>query len=172
MRRLYFLVPDADTCHSLAEELRALGIDDGHLHLVGADQRTIHDVNPASILQTSDLVHGVIGGLLVGGLAGLLGGWLAIHYAPVALDLGGRALAGTTLAGALFGMVVAGMVAKDMPNRALRRYERAILTGWYLLIVDVPAERMDPVVRTIRGHHPEADIRITVPRAPALRHGR
>ncbi len=168
MRRLYFLVPDAETCQNIVDELEEYGIPEHDVHLVGSDGTTIAHVNPATVVQTSDIVRGLVGGIVVGGLAGLLSGLLAVYYSPVPLDLGEYALVWTTLAGAAFGALVAGMVAKDMPSKTLRAYERAILTGWFLLIVDVPRGRLEETVSMIRSHHSEAEIRIGTPKEPAL----
>lgn len=172
MRRLYFLVPDAEICQNIVDELEEYGIPEHDIHLVGSDGATIQHVNPATVVQTSDIVPGLVGGILVGGVAGLLSGFLAVYHSPVSLDLGEHALFWTTLGGAAFGALVSGMVAKDMPNKALRDYERAILAGWFLLIADVPKKRLEDTISMIRGHHSEADIRIATPKEPALLRGR
>jgi uncharacterized membrane protein YeaQ/YmgE (transglycosylase-associated protein family) len=168
MRRLYFLVPDPDTTQRIVHELESFGIAPHHIHLVGGEGASIRDVHPAGLAQTSDLIAGLVGGAVVGGAGGFLGGWLAYTHPPGDLQPGGWIMWVTAAVGAVLCMFVCGLIAADMPNRRLRRYEGAILSGKLLLIVDVPRGQVRPVVDLVRGHHPEADIRIATPRGPAL----
>ena len=168
MRRLYFLVPDPDTTQTIVHELEAFGIPRRHIHLVGGEGLSIRDVDPATLAQKTDLLAGVLGGLVVGGAGGFLGGWLAYAHPPGGVQPGEWILWATTAAGALFCTFVCALIAKDMPNRRLRRYESAILSGWLLLIVDVSKDQVEAVVELIRSHHRDADIRISLADQPVL----
>ncbi len=168
MRRLYFLVPDAQTTQTIVHELEAFGIARHHIHLVGGEGASIRDVDPATLAETTDLVGGLAGGAVVGALGGFLGGWLVYTHPPGGLEPGKWILWASTAVGALFCAFVSALIAVDMPNRRLRRYEGAILTGKLLLIVEVAADQVERVVRMVREHHPGADIRIATPRGPVF----
>jgi hypothetical protein len=160
MRRLYFMLPDVDACRRLVVELRSEGISDGHLHAIASDAVPHDDLPEASMLQTSEFTHGIERGLGLGGVAGLLGGVLAISFPPAGLILGGQALLMTVLAGAGFGAIVSGMVAKDIPKAELNSFQEGIALGKVLLMVDVPKHQTDRWKDLIKQHHPEAEIGI------------
>ncbi|MDD3450333.1 MAG: hypothetical protein PHF72_15065, partial [Gammaproteobacteria bacterium] len=63
------------------------------------------------------------------------------------------------------GALVAGLVAKDIPNRRLAEYEEAIAAGRLLLLVEVPRARLDEITALIRTLEPDADIGVSHPAA-------
>ncbi len=96
---------------------------------------------------------------------GFLGGWLAYAHPPGGTQRDEWLLWAATLAGAVFCAFVCALIAMERPNR---RYEAAVLSGWLLLIVDVPKKQVGQVVELIRSHHEEADIRIVSAQEPVL----
>lgn len=164
-KRLYFLLPDVETSKNVVGELSEFGISERHIHVIGNHFTPLEGLHEASFLQKSDFNHGLEYGLGVGGAAGLLGGLLAVTFPPAGLVLGGGAVLATALAGAGAGAVVSALVAKDMPNRELERFQRAIAAGEILMLVDVAKADVDEVLELIRQHHPEADIGFTKPPA-------
>ncbi|MGC1951182.1 MAG: DUF1269 domain-containing protein [Gammaproteobacteria bacterium] len=162
-RRLYFLVPDAATCKAIVEELRDIGIKESHTHVIASHTAPIEGLHEASILQTTEFKHGLEEGLGLGGVAGLLGGLLAVTFPPAGLVLGGGALVASTLAGAGLGALVSALISKDIPNRQLAAFQGAIAAGQLLFMVDVPRQRVDEVTALIQSHHPEAEIEFTHP---------
>nr|VFK78450.1 MAG: hypothetical protein BECKSD772D_GA0070982_101524 [Candidatus Kentron sp. SD] len=162
-KRLYFLVPDVDTCRAIVGELGEAGIPESHTHVIGNHFTPLDGLHEASFLQKSEFTHGVEEGLGVGGAAGLIGGLLAATFPPAGLVLGGGALLASTLAGAGLGALVSAVVAKDIPSRKLEAFEDAINAGELLLLVDVPKKRIEKLVDIIQGHHPEVEIGMTTP---------
>jgi hypothetical protein len=157
MRRLYFLLPDVETTRTVVEELRAGGVGEGQVHVVASSRVPLTGLPEATALQTSQLRHGLEAGLGIGGVAGLLGGLLAVAFPPAGLVLGGGALLLTVLAGAGAGAVVSALVAKDIPAEDLASYEAAIGRGQILLMADVPAADVSLWMDRIAQHHPEVD---------------
>ncbi|MCP4041425.1 MAG: DUF1269 domain-containing protein, partial [Gammaproteobacteria bacterium] len=145
----------------LVAELREKGIPDRHLHVIADSKTVLEGLPEASMLQKSEFTHGVEMGIGVGGVAGLLGGVLAVTFPPAGIVLGGAAIIGGVVAGAGFGALVSGMVAHDIPNHELEAFEQGIAEGKILLLLDVPKERVDEFVEIITSHHPEAEIGIT-----------
>lgn len=162
-KRLYVLLPDVETCRAVVSELRESGIDDRATHVVAGHTTPVEDLHEASLTQTSEVKHGIEEGLGVGGVAGLLGGLLAVSFPPAGLVLGGGAVLVSTLAGAGLGAVVSALVAKDVPNQELEAFEEAIIAGQILLLVDVPKRQVQSVGDSIKRHHPEAKIEVTSP---------
>nr|VFK22973.1 MAG: hypothetical protein BECKMB1821G_GA0114241_100358 [Candidatus Kentron sp. MB]VFK26575.1 MAG: hypothetical protein BECKMB1821I_GA0114274_100144 [Candidatus Kentron sp. MB]VFK74539.1 MAG: hypothetical protein BECKMB1821H_GA0114242_100630 [Candidatus Kentron sp. MB] len=166
-KRLYFLVPDVDTCRSIVAELDEIGISESHTHVIGNHFTPLDGLHEASFLQKSEFTHGVEEGLGVGGVAGLLGGLLAVTFPPAGLVLGGGALLTSALAGAGLGAIISAVVAKDIPSRKLQSFEDAISEGQLLLLVDVPKKQAKGVIEVIQKHHPEVEFGETAP-SPSL----
>ncbi len=160
-RRLHFLVPDLATCKAIVEELRSIGIKESHTHVIASHTVPLEGLHEASILQTTEFKHGIEEGLGLGGVAGLLGGLLAVTFPPAGLVLGGAALVASTLAGAGLGGLVSALISKDIPNRQLAAFQDALTAGQLLLMVDVPRQRVDEVAMLVQSHHPEAEIEVS-----------
>jgi hypothetical protein len=157
MKRIYFLVPDVPTTRAVIAELKAGGIPEGRIHAVASARVKLEGLPEATTLQTSELWHGLERGLGVGGVAGLLGGLLAVAFPPAGLILGGQALLLTMLVGAGAGAVVSALVAKDIPNQEIQSYNDAIARGQILLMVDVPKAELTAWMDRIQQHHPTVD---------------
>jgi hypothetical protein len=165
MHRLYFLLPDVEHTRRVVSELREAGVPEGHLHVVASSRIALDGLPEASLLQKSEFAHGIEAGLGIGGVAGLLGGLLAVAFPPAGLILGGQAILGMLVAGASLGAVVSGLVAKDMPSHELESFETAIIQGKILLMVDVPKLEVDHWIELIREHYPQAEVSIAQPKA-------
>jgi len=165
-RRLNFLLPDIAHCQTLVAQLREIGLKEHDIHVVARGDITLEGLHQATLSQKTELTHGLEMGLGVGGVAGMLGGLLAVTFPPAGLALGGGAMIlGATLAGAGFGGVVSALVAKDIPNHELEQYQLAISRGEILLMLDVPTPQVDTIIALIEGHHPQVEVEITHPQA-------
>lgn len=168
-RRLYFMVPDVASARQIRNELLLNRIEDGHIHVLAKDGVPLVDMHEASILQKTDFVHGAETGLAVGGGIGILAGLVAVFFPPAGVDLQLVTILLTALIGAAFGAWVASMVASSIPNSRLKTFESAIAAGHILMMVDVPAGRVDEIRKLIASHHPEAmgsGIEPTIPAFP------
>ena len=165
-RRLYFLLPDVAHCKTLVAELRTQGISDKQIHVVARDDIKLEGLHQANALQKTELAHGLEWGIGLGGIAGLLGGLLAVTFPPAGILLAGEAiLLGTTLAGASFGAVVSALVAGDIPNHELEHFQDRIALGEILLLLDIPTPQVEIMTDLIKSHHPEAEIGVFKPSA-------
>jgi len=164
-RKLYFMLPNIHQCKQLVTDLRTAGIHDHHIHVIARDDVPLDDLNKASLLEKTELKHGLELGISVGGIAGMLAGLLAVTFPPAGVALGGgAAIFATTLAGAGFGSLVSALVARDIPNHELAGFHARILEGHLLLILDVPTKQVDEIIELIKNTHPEVKIDITRPK--------
>lgn len=162
MKRLYFMLPDTESCKKVVAELKHAGIQERHLHVVANLGIPLDDLPQAGLLQKSELAHGIEKGLAVGGAAGLLGGMLVMAFPPAGLVVGGAALLTAVTAGSAgFGALAMGLISKDIHSKQLAAFERDIAQGHILLIVDVPKEDVEQWKQLIIRHHPEAEIGVT-----------
>jgi hypothetical protein len=167
-RRLYFVVPSVASARQIRDELLLARIEDGHIHVLAKDDVSLAGLHEASILQTTDFVHGAETGLAVGGGIGIVAGLVAVFFPPAGVDLQFVTILLTALIGAAFGAWVASMVASAIPNSRLKAFESAIAAGHLLLMVDAPAARVDEIRRLVAAHHPEATSSGVEPTIPAF----
>jgi len=164
MKRLYFMLPDKESCKKVVTQLERAGIPERHLHVVASLTTPLDDLPEATALQKSELAHGIEKGLAMGGVAGLLGGLLVVAFPPAGLVVGGAALLTAVTAGSAgFGALAVGLISRDMHNKDLEVFEKDIDRGHILLIVDVPKHEVEQWKRLIAEHHPEAEIGVTTP---------
>ena len=158
MHRIYTLLPELESCRAVVADLRESGIPDSRLHVVASLRYELEDLPRADAWQKSELAHGIEIGTGLGGVAGLLGGLLALSFPPAGLVIGGGAVLASGAAGAGFGALAGAMMKNHQPNRHLREYHSQIDAGQILLMVDVPASEQDVVCSAILQYHPEAQI--------------
>src|SRR5215813_6749838 len=102
-QRLYYMLPNVDSAQEMMNELLLARIEARHIHFLAKRGTSMNDLPEASVFQKTDIVPGAERGMVIGGVAGLLGGILVIFFPPggVTLQLGAILIA--TLLGALFG---------------------------------------------------------------------
>ena len=165
MRRLHVLMPDQEITRAVVDELKAEGIAEHHLHVVGNLAQDLRGLPEAGVWQKTELAHGIEWGIGLGGAAGLLGGVLAVSFPPAGLVLGGGAILAAAAGGAGVGAVVQAMLGSQEHNHELDGYAEAIGKGKLLLMADVPRGRVEEISELIRGHHPEAEIGVYEPKS-------
>jgi hypothetical protein len=167
-RRLYFLLPDLASARRTADDLLLARIEDRHMHFLVRRGTALGELHEASHWQKTDAVHGAKLGMVIGGIGGLAVG-LIILIAPGGQDVqAGTTLLITSLIGAVFGAWASTLVALSVPNSRLKRFQDDIEAGKVLLMVDVPAGRVDGIQALVRRRHPEAADHGMEPTVPAF----
>ncbi len=167
-RRLYFMVPDVTGARIIRDELLLARIEDSHIHVLAKAGVPMEGLHEASILQKTDFVHGAETGLVIGGGIGILAGLVAILFPPAGVNLQLVTILVTALIGAAFGAWVSSMVASSIPNSRLKTFEAGIESGRILMMVDVPAGRVDEIRKLVASRHPEISGSLQEPTIPAF----
>ena len=168
-RRIYWLLPDRESAWSTMDDLLLAGIEARHIHFVGREGTDMTGLNPANVLQTSDVVRSAEMGLLIGGGVGaLLGGLVAVHYPIVGYEPNWGVAGALAVAGALFGAWASSMIGVSTPSKRLARFEKQIEAGQILLMVDVPLWQVERIEARLQELHPEAHLEGTEPDIPAV----
>ena len=167
-RRLYFMVPDVAGARVIRDELLLARIEDSHIHVLAKDGIPMEGLHEASIMQKTDFVHGAETGLVIGGGIGILAGLIAILFPPAGVNLQLVTILVTALIGAAFGAWVSSMVASSIPNSRLKTFEAGIESGRILMMVDVPAGRVDEIRKLVASRHPEISGSTQEPTIPAF----
>jgi hypothetical protein len=155
MRRIYFLVPNLTVTHAIVDEAKLAGIEERHIHIIGPKNVPLGDLPEASLLQKSDFIPAIERAIPLGAGVGLLAGLVTI-VVPGGVAMGGGALLASMAAGAGVGSLMGSMVAVDIPNSRHAKYQESIDQGMFLMLLDVPAKRVDEVKNMVLTHHPEA----------------
>ena len=166
-KRIYWLLPDLGSAQRTMNELLLARVSDRYIHFVAAEGSDMTGLHAANLLQTSDLIESAQSGLLIGAGLGAAGGVaaayeLATTAAPAAVVI---ALAGL---GAVLGTWASSMIGSSTPSRRLRRFERAMAEGQYLLMVDTPRMRISEIEALLEATHPEAHFEGLEPHIPAF----
>ena len=153
--RLYFLLPDVASARATANELLLARIEDRHMHFLAPRGTPLGELHEANFLYKTDLVHGAGIGLTIGGFGGLLLGVLVFLFPPEGVTLQLVTILITTVIAALVGAWIASLAGTSVPNSRLKIFQDDIAHGKILLIVDVPARRVEWLRETILKRHPE-----------------
>lgn len=166
MRRLYFLMPDITTTHSLVKELLLSHVEERYIHVIAKEGTPMEDLPEASLFQKSDFVPAIERGLTLGAATGVICGLVAMALPPAGLVIGGGAVFAIGAAGAGVGGLMSSMVGISLPSSRLKKFEDALNQGEFLVMIDVPRPRVEEIEQLVRKHHPEADIEGTEPMMP------
>jgi len=80
VRRLFFLMPNLESCRQVVAELEDEGVPEHHLHAIASLDQSLDGLPEAGVLQKTELAHGLEWGAGLGGVAGMLGGLLAVCW--------------------------------------------------------------------------------------------
>lgn len=167
MRRIYFLAPTIEITRKIVDDLLLARVEERHIHVLTKRGTPLEDLPEASYLQKSDFIPALEQGVAIGGLTGILAGLVAVTL-PVGLVLGGGAVLAMSMAGAGLGGLLSSMVGSSIGNRQIQQFSEAIENGHFLMMVDVPRQRVEEIETLVRKHHPEAECGGIEPTIPAF----
>ncbi|MHB1950690.1 MAG: DUF1269 domain-containing protein [Acidiferrobacteraceae bacterium] len=153
MKRLYFIAPDVEQAHRAVNELLVERIPEKDIHVIAREGIPLGDLPEASMMQRSDLTSAIEKGVALGGAAGVLAGLVAISLPTGLVLAGGATVLATTVAGASVGVFGAALKGLDVPNTRLREFEDDIKRGQILIIVDVPADKVETTRVAMAAEH-------------------
>ncbi len=155
-RRLYFVLPNLASAKQIVNDLLLARIEDRNMHFHAKKGVSLDGLHQASLLQTSDIIHGAESGLVVGGVAGVMAGIAVMLFPPTGVSMQLVTILITAVLGSVFGIWVSSMIASSVPNSRLREFDHDLETGKILLMVDVPAMRVTEIRELFTRRHPEA----------------
>jgi hypothetical protein len=161
-------MPDVASAQQTMNELLLARVEERHIHCLARRGTPMDGLHEANVLQKTDVVHGAERGLLIGWVGGILLGIALVLLPPEGLRLQLVTVLVTGLAGGLFGMWVSSLTGAGVPNSRLLAFAKDIEDGKILMMVDVPARRVDEIRGLVEGRHPEAASGGVEPTIPAF----
>ncbi len=157
-RRLYFMLPNVDSAHVMMNELLLARVTANRVHFLAKADTPMGDLPEAAVSERTDLIEGWEIGTGLGALAGLAAGLVAIAiptwwYTKPIPTLAMVLIC--TLVGLLAGGVWTAIVATNLPNKQLSRFESRIAKGQVLMIVISPFQRVQEIRDLVTNKHPE-----------------
>jgi pimeloyl-ACP methyl ester carboxylesterase len=169
-RRAYWLLPDLASARATMNDLLLAGLELRRMHFVAREDCDMTGLHPASVLETSDVIHSAETGLLVGAaLGGMLGAAAAMGYPDAGEGPQWAFFPALVLVGAVFDAWTSSMIGISLPSRRLRRFAPRIDEGQVLLMIDVPVTGSEAIEERLRSLHPEARLEGTEPNVLAFR---
>jgi hypothetical protein len=145
-------------------------VDVARIHFAGSEEADMTGLHAANVWQTSDLVHAVKTGWVIGSACGMVVGLIAALAFPIVGDDPEWEMAVVLcVLGGVVGTWSASMVGISIPSPRLRRFESAMAQGWILLMVDLPHSRVQDIETLLRTAHPEALFEGEEQQVPAFR---
>ncbi|HVS26373.1 MAG TPA: DUF1269 domain-containing protein [Burkholderiales bacterium] len=167
-RRLYFVLPDLASARQTMDDLLLARIEERHIYFLARRGTPLGDLHEANVLQKTDIVHGAELGLILGGVGGAVLGVIAVMSPPEGITLQLVTILFTALIGALLGAWVSSLVASAVPNSKLLIFAKDVEEGKILMMVDVPARKVEQIRQLVERRHPEAAPGGVEPTIPAF----
>lgn len=168
-RRVYWLLLDLPSARATMDDLLLAGVELRRIHFVAREDCDLSGLHAANLLQTSDVIRSAETGLVSGAaVGGVLGAFAAVAYPGVGAEPQWSLIPVLVAAGALFEAWTSSMVGISAPNKRLQRFAAEIERGRILLMVDVPAGRVDEIEARLQALHPEARRQGSEPGMPSF----
>ena len=147
------MLPDVESAELAGDQMLLARVNDKYIHFLAKHDVDLGDLQPATALEKSNMIHEGERGLLIGAGLGFLAGvyvlavpkWLT--YSPVWFTDSPWyiVLLATTIFGAVAVAIGAAMLGVNLFNTDLAKYRAALHQGGVLMIVAVPFYRVSEI---------------------------
>ena len=168
-RRLYFLLPHVASAEKLHNELLLARIEERNMHILARDDISLKGLPEASILEKSDIIHGLQLGFILGGFTGIALASFCYISGLIVPGWETLSMSAIVVGSAFVGAWASSMIVINMQNTRLKHFMKDVNSGQLLYMVDVPVYRIDEITNLMRKHHPEVSscgIEPTIPAFP------
>jgi hypothetical protein len=170
MQRVYWLLPDLPSARAVMDDLLLARVELRRMHFVAREDCDLSGLHAANVLQTTDVIRSAEAGLVIGAaVGGTLGAFAAVSLPGAGEAPQWSLIPLLVVVGALFDAWTSSMIGISAPNRRLQRFATQIAQGRILLMVDVPAARVEVIETRLQALHPEARLQGVEPDLPSFR---
>ena len=144
MRRIHFLADDIEQVEQVSNLVHQQGISDWHFHVASNHPEHLdkRHIQAANIFQRTEILQGAMVGVgLVLCAAFFMLGWFIDH----GMFMDGEVVqpSGYFFGAATIGLILGCAVGLNVQSATIRRYHTAIDDGLFLVMIDVPKEKVD-----------------------------
>lgn len=158
-RRLYFLIPSVSYAKTVHNELLLARIEERNMHVLARDDISLTGLPEASLLEKSDLIHGLQLGFIVGGFTGVTLALISYLSGMIVPGWETVSMSGIIVGSAFIGSWTSSMVAINVQNTRLKEFMKDVNSGQILYMTDVPVHRIDEISELVSQKLPEVSIR-------------
>ena len=158
MKCMYYLSPSLVSTHQVSDDLRDVGVDEWHVHVVSKDAAGLKNekIHSSNWLETKDLLRlGFIGANL-GFIVGALAAGVLVLLKPFGPNFPNLAYFFLVVVSTLFGAWVGGLIGMDSENQKLKRFHDDIEDGKYLILIYARKGQGETIKEMMRERHPES----------------
>jgi len=150
------MIPNIKSASSVADELRGLGVPNGHMHLLSHDAHDAQDAHipVANAFHVSDAWHMT----KQGALAGMICGFGTILLTTSGMFIGVATYIQGGVIGAAVGAVLGSVIGMGRNESNIEEHEMDIEDGKQMLLVDVEKKNQYELIEKIHRHHAEVEI--------------
>ncbi|MCJ8314137.1 MAG: hypothetical protein HRU38_18110 [Saccharospirillaceae bacterium] len=143
MRRIHFLADDIEQVEQVSNLVHQQGISDWHFHVASKQPEHLdkRHIKAANIFQRTEILQGAMVGVgLVLCLSFFVLGW----FIDNGMFIQGEIVqpTGYFLSAAVLGLILGCAVGINTQSATIRRYHNAIDEGLFLVMIDVPQEKV------------------------------
>lgn len=160
MKRLCLLIPDIITTKRIADHVKANGVSEHHVHVLGKSTLAIEHLHlhRANVFQTTKLPHALLMGSLSGFLLGLVLGVSLVWLSPWGLILSASGVVVFTLIGIILGLWISGLVGISVQNSIVEQARPKIQQGKYLMMIDLKNNQVQVLTAQILQRFPKTEV--------------
>lgn len=155
--QLKFLLESLRDSDVIQSELIATGIPANDIHFVSerAEQFAGHDIHEASLLEERDLLHSIVRGAIVGGVAAVMACAFIYIMQPYNWQIQPVNVVFMMLLCCGFGGWIGGLFGISHRNYRLSDYEDELKKGKAILLVYTDAAHCNETEQMVLKHHPD-----------------
>ena len=151
MRRIHFLAEDIHKVEQVSDLLHQQGVDDWHFHVVSNDPNHLskHHIQAANFFQKTELINGFLIGM---GLMFSLSFFTLGLFTELGYFIDGERVVAWPyiLIMMVTGAILGAIIGINLESRHLKRYHDAVNNGMYLMMIDVPEDKVSFIKHMIK----------------------
>ena len=119
------------------------------------NQKELRKLLDLGVSKTSDLIGSLARGAFIGGVAGLIAGFLIVQFLSEEISLGWGSIAGICIFGIFFGAWTSSLIGVSVPNPVVEKIRLAAKEGGIIMMVDVSPEKEQEIDHLIKANFSE-----------------
>ena len=158
MKCMYYLAPTLVSTHQVSQDLKDVGIEEWHVHIISKDEAGLKNerLHSSNWFETTGLFRNGAMGAGLGLVAGILVAGIMLMVKPFGPDVPSISYFFLVAVATLFGAWVGGLVGMDNENKKLKKFRPDIEAGSYLILIYARKGMGEKIETMMQERHPEA----------------